>query len=99
MDELVRLVEAWSINKGLDGAEPSKQYLKVSEECGEIASALARGQTEELKDAIGDTVVTLIILAQQRGLKLEDCLEMAYLEIADRKGAMVDGVFVKEEDL
>ena len=28
---------------------------------------------------------------------LEECLEVAYNDIKDRKGRMVDGIFVKEE--
>ena len=99
MDRLVKLVEKWSKDKDLHKAESSKQFLKVSEEVGEVARALARGQVEELKDGIGDVIVTLIILAQQQGLSVEECLEYAYNEIKNREGKMVNGVFVKEEDL
>ena len=99
MDRLVKLVEKWSKDKDLDKAESSKQMLKTLEELGEVASALARGQVEELKDGIGDVIVTLIILAQQQGLSVEECLEYAYNEIKNREGKMVNGVFVKEEDL
>lgn len=99
MDKLVNQVEQWSKDKGLDLAEPTKQFLKVSEEFGEIAAALARGDEELFKDAVGDTVVTLIILAQQKGYTLEECLQVAYDAIKGRQGEMVDGVFVKAEDL
>ena len=99
MDELVQKVEEWAVKRGLDKADSSKQFLKVVEETGEVASALARGQLEELKDGIGDVIVTLIILAQQQGLIVEECLETAYEEIADRKGKMINGVFVKQSDL
>ena len=99
MNELIELVEEWSKDKGLDKAESSKQMLKVVEETGEVAGALARNDKHELKDGIGDVVVTLIILAQQNDMTLVECLEQAYNEIADRKGKMVDGVFVKESDL
>ena len=99
MNKLIKQVEQWSFDRGLHQAESSKQYLKVAEETGEIAAALARSQHEELKDAIGDVVVTLIILAQQNTLTLEECLQTAYVEIVDRKGKMIDGVFVKEGDL
>jgi hypothetical protein len=30
---------------------------------------------------------------------MEECLETAYNDIKDRKGKMIDGVFVKEADL
>jgi len=98
MDRLVRDVEKWAYDKGLDKANPRDQYLKVAEECGEIAAGLARGNEDAVKDAIGDTVVTLIILAQQMGLTLEECLQVAWDEIKDRTGEMRDGVFVKSED-
>ena len=99
MNELIELVEKWSKDKGLDKTESSKQMLKVVEETGEVAGALARNDRHELKDGIGDVIVTLIILAQQNGMTLIECLEQAYNEIADRKGKMIDGVFVKESDL
>jgi len=99
MNELVGLIEKWSINKNLHKAEPSKQMLKVVEEVGEVASALARNDMDKLEDGIGDVIVTLIILAQQNGMSLEDCLDTAYAEIKGRKGKMINGVFVKESDL
>lgn len=99
LNGLQTAVENWGKERKLDSAEPTKQYLKVAEENGEIASALARHDKGALKDAIGDTAVTLIILAMQCGTSLEECLNVAYDEIADRKGKMIDGVFVKEADL
>ena len=41
-------------------------------------------------------VVMINILARNK-LTLEECLEVAYDDIKDRKGRMVDGIFVKEE--
>lgn len=99
MDGLVRKVEKWSIEKGLNTADSSKQFLKVAEEVGEVAAALARSDRCELKDGIGDVIVTLIILAQQNDMRLYECLDQAYTEIAGRTGEMVNGVFVKDEDL
>jgi len=99
MDNLIKNIETWSISRGLHKSDSSKQYLKVAEEVGEVASALARGQVEELKDGIGDVIVTLIILAQQHELTLEECLDHAYNEIKDREGKMVNGVFIKKGDL
>lgn len=48
---------------------------------------------------LGDLLVTIIIFAQQMDIDLEVALGMAYKKIADRKGKLVDGSFVKEEDL
>ncbi|MGH1772062.1 MazG-like family protein [Enterococcus casseliflavus] len=99
MNELVELVEQWAKNKALDKADPSKQMLKVVEETGEVAAALARNDQDALRDGIGDVVVTLIILALQSDMDIYECLNVAYDEIKDRTGKMVNGVFVKSSDL
>ena len=99
MNELVKLIEKWAREKNLDIAEPEKQMLKVVEEVGEVAAALARNNKNDLRDGIGDVVVTLVILAKQNDMDLYECLNQAYNEIKDRKGKNVNGVFVKESDL
>lgn len=99
MNELVQAVEEWSKNKGLDKADSKAQFTKVVEEVGEVASALARGDKELLEDGIGDVIVTLIILSQQNGMNIETCLNTAYNEIKGRTGKMINGTFVKSEDL
>ena len=80
----------------IDKEKSTKQMLKVMEEVGETASALAKGDREELIDGIGDVFVTLIILAAQNGLKPEDCLQSAWDEIKNRTGKTVNGVFIKD---
>ena len=159
LQKLITNVQQWSIDRGLDKADSKKQMLKLYEEFGELASGIAKGNKEVVKDSIGDVVVVLIILAQQQGLekvsdfniicnhlqpsdlmpqasetiglislqvrrtkdeieepivrlisylrtiakyenlKFEDCLSQAWNEIKDRKGKLIDGVWVKEEDL
>lgn len=99
MNDLVKQVERWSIDKNLHNANPERQALKVWEESGEIAAALSRDDKEALIDGIGDTIVTLIILAQQHELTLEECLQFAYDEIKDRTGKTINGTFIKSEDL
>ncbi len=99
MNELVELVEIWAKEKRLDKADPSKQMLKVVEETGEVAAALARNDQDALRDGIGDVAVTLIILALQSDMDIYECLNFAYYEIKGRTGKMVNGVFVKTSDL
>ena len=41
-------------------------------------------------------VVVLTNLARMEGVKIEDCIQGAYDEIANRKGKMINGTFVKE---
>ncbi|EJD80605.1 MazG-like family protein [Staphylococcus epidermidis] len=99
INQLVKQVEQWSINKNLHNGNSDRQALKFYEEAGEVAAALSRNDKEALKDGIGDTIVTLIILAQQQGWSLEECLQYAYDEIKNRKGKTINGTFVKDSDL
>lgn len=57
--------------------------LKVIEEVGEVAAALARGNIHNLQDGIGDVFVTIVILAMQNGLDFDT-------------GETVNGVFIKD---
>ena len=156
--ELKQKVEQWFVDRGLDKAEPSKQFLKLMEETGELFEGIAKNDEALIKDAIGDIQVVLIGLemqlenlsddfelsaqdkdllnwiqwlgvfaytmqrsrieevreaapalrfskgaltpiAQSFNTTLDECLEIAYNEIKDRKGKLINGVFVKEEDL
>ena len=99
MNNLIKQVEQWSIDKGLDKGNSDRQALKFYEEAGEIGAALSRNRMDDLKDGIGDTIVTLIILAQQHGMTIEECLQYAYDEIKGRKGKTINGTFIKESDL
>ena len=99
LNELTTKIEDWAVERGLDEAEPEKQMLKLVEEVGEVAQGLAKGNMAQVEDSIGDSFVVLTILSMQLDMKIEDCVAVAYGDIKDRKGEMVNGVFVKESDL
>ena len=96
----------------LEKATPLAQANKTLEEVQELLEAVSEQEKEhyfftntkgkevitadEIKDALGDILVTIIIGTELQGLKLEDCLESAYNVISKRTGKMVDGVFVKD---
>lgn len=95
--ELEALVEHWAAEKGiLDKATPIKQAMKTQEEVLELCNAIINDDKEEIKDAIGDIIVTLIIQAKMQGLTIEECLNSAYDVISKRTGKMVNGQFVKD---
>ena len=77
----------------------SKQFMKVTEELGELAEGINKNDEDKTKDSLGDIMVTLIILAQDLNFDLLDCLNSAYRVIQNRKGKTINGVFVKESDL
>lgn len=95
-DELIDNVILWGRSKGLD--DPKAQLNKVIEEVGEIAHEITRDYYEspELEDAIGDTLVTLLILSDILDFDPRDCLDKAYYVIKDRKGHTENGTFIKD---
>ena len=93
-------IRQWAHDRNLiEGSDRFRQMVKLVEEQGELEAGIAKGNEELVADSIGDMVVVLTILAKQSGLLIENCIKLAYLEIKDRKGRMIDGVFVKESDI
>lgn len=96
-DRLIEDIINWGVEKEIDN--PDKQTIKLMEECGELAHEISRGhyRSKEVKDAIGDIGVVLIILADILDMDFVSCLNMAYEAIKDRHGKTVDGSFIKED--
>jgi len=98
MDQLIARVVGWAEDKDLLHKENAHfQMLKVVEEIGEVAAGMARKDEEAIIDGIGDSFVTLIILAKQLDQDPKDCLVKAWEEIKNRTGKTEDGVFIKDE--
>ena len=90
------LIRSWADERGIyDKGNSHTQYVKLMEEAGELAKALLNKDVYEIKDAIGDMVVVLTNLAVLEGMQIENCIDSAYNEIANRKGKMINGTFVK----
>ena len=91
------LIRTWASDRGIyDQGNSHTQYVKLQEEAGELAKALLEENMLEIVDAIGDIVVVLTNLAELSGVHIEDCIDVAYKEIANRKGKMENGTFVKQ---
>lgn len=93
-EEIEQKLNEWRKQRNL--SDPKSQGLKVIEE---LAAAINKEDPEKLAYSIGDTLVTVILLAQMKHLDAFRCLESAWNVIKDRKGKTVDGSFVKEADL
>jgi len=64
----------WGFQKGLLLPENAKtQFIKLSEEVGELANAILKDNREEQKDALGDIRVVIAILADQLGFDIDEC--------------------------
>jgi NTP pyrophosphatase (non-canonical NTP hydrolase) len=91
------LIRDWAATRGLyDEGDPNTQYVKLQEECGELAKAMLQNNKPEIVDAIGDIVVVLTNLAHLQGYDIEHCIDEAYKVIAARTGKMINGTFVKD---
>tara|TARA_A200000159_G_scaffold19598_1_gene16208 strand:+ start:410 stop:784 length:375 start_codon:yes stop_codon:yes gene_type:complete len=95
-DNLITMIERWHFDRNLiDGATDKDQVCKLIQEVGELSDNVCK--QKDIADDIGDIMVVLINIAKRNGLSIRHCLEVAYHDIKDRKGKMVDGIFVKEE--
>ena len=91
------LIRMWANDRGLyDGGDPKTQALKLVEEVGETCRAILKEDAKEMVDGIGDCVVVLTNLAELIGTPIEECIDIAYNEIKDRKGKMNNGTFKKD---
>jgi NTP pyrophosphatase (non-canonical NTP hydrolase) len=87
----------WAKEKGIfDKGTPIKQSYKTLEEVGELINAVSTNNHLEIKDALGDILVTIIIQAKMQNVDLIECLNMAYNTISKRNGKMVEGTFIKD---
>ena len=90
-------IRQWAADRNLiEGSTPWKQMSKLDEEVGELDEGLRIESINDIKDAIGDIQVVLAVMCAQLNIDIDECREIAYEQIKDRKGKMVDGVFVKE---
>ena len=97
MNELINKVAQWHRDRNLiNGASDKDQFCKLIQEAGELSDSICKGK--DVKDDLGDMIVVMINIMERQGISMEECLQKAYDDIKDRKGRMVDGIFVKEGD-
>ena len=92
-----KLIGQWHKDRNLiNGSSDKDQYLKLIQEAGELSDSLCKGK--DIRDDVGDMMVVLINIMVRNNLTIDECLSVAYNDIKDRKGKMIDGVFIKEGD-
>ena len=92
-----KLIGQWHLDRNLiEGSTDKDQYMKLIQEVGELSDSLCKGK--DIRDDIGDIMVVLINIMARNNLTIQECLSVAYGDIKDRKGRMIDGIFVKEGD-
>ena len=95
---LILQIIDWHHDRNLiEGSTDKDQALKLLQELGELSDSICKGK--DVRDDIGDMLVVMLNIMVRNDLTLKDCLETAWNDIRDRKGKMVDGIFIKEADL
>ena len=93
-------IRCWADERGIyDKGNVKTQFAKLIEETGELAKAILKEDEVEFVDAIGDCIVVLTNLAHLGGYSIEECIEAAWIQIANRKGKMQNGTFVKDNTI
>lgn len=82
-----------------DEDELRSSLLILVAKVGEIIEGYNKRNRHAEADGIEGALFQLDIISELYGLTKEKCLEEAYKVIVNRKGKLIDGVFVKEEDL
>ena len=97
LETYIRKVTGWHRERNLiEGSTDKDQVLKLSQELGELSDSVCKGK--DISDDIGDMLVVMINIVERNNLTLTHCLQKAWVDIKDRRGKMIDGIFVKEED-
>ena len=95
--EDINSIKRWHHDRKLiNGSDDKSQFAKLIQEAGELSDNICKGN--DIKDDIGDMIVVLINIAERNDVSITDCVREAWDDIKDRKGIMIDGVFVKEDD-
>ena len=94
----MKVIEWAEARKIIPRATPQAQLNKALEELAELFKAESRQDLDKVKDGVGDVVVCLINYCALKDIDLVDCLALAYDEIKDRTGTLMeDGTFVKDQ--
>ena len=64
-------IDQWAVDCNLHTGDPSRQVLKLIEEQGELAAAIARDNHEEMADAIGGVTVVALVMTKQLNVSVD----------------------------
>lgn len=100
-EEIEKKVIDWAEERGIydidNGSSPHAQLKKLTEELTELYEGIYECDNFKAKDSIGDMMVVLTHIAKFIGSDMTECYDLAYDQIKDRRGKMVNGIFVKEQ--
>lgn len=74
-------------------------FLNFDSCIGKLRDSIDENDFDDFSDDIASCLVLLKYFSYKNGYDFTECLEHSYNEIKDRKGKMINNVFVKESDL
>lgn len=99
------LEEMMELYMTINQNRPLSPEIAVAEVADILGNLLDKGRIsaapegKSVKDDIGDCIVVLVNIAEREQVTIQECVETAWDDIKDRKGKMINGIFVKEADL
>ena len=84
----------YSLRLNIGSPEHAINQMQMATSC--MRELLFIGYTQH---TVTMCLIYLMAMADFCKSSLKECVELAYQEIKDRRGKMVDGTFVKESDL
>jgi len=85
-----------ALNTSLLDLTNTKRALLLTQQLGFLGDAMCKNK--DLVLVITDTLAILLSIMERSSHSIDECLEVAYNDIKDRKGRMVDGIFIKQGD-
>lgn len=94
--EFIDKISKWHYDRNLiTGSTNLDQLKKLYEEVKELEDSILAGK--DIKDDVGDIIVVLVGMLEREKLSMEDALDQAWNDIKDRKGKLINGIFIKEK--
>ena len=89
-EDITELIKKWAADRNLNMGDPKAQVIKIVKELVELANDIDKGKEGQIIKHIGGMYVVLVVLCMQLGLDINDCAKIAYEEIKNRKGKMIN---------
>jgi NTP pyrophosphatase (non-canonical NTP hydrolase) len=95
---IINMVELWAEKRNFfknDNTNTLQQSMKLLEETGELVAGINKNKKEEIKDAIGDMIVVMIIISKLENEKINQTL--IFDDYPTEKEAEIDNYNLKDE--
>ena len=97
--DITELIKKWAIENKLDKEEENELLTFLLPSLCKLLNNTYSKTKEEIGGAIGGVFVALTTLSLKHGIDINGCIKAAYEKIKNRKGKLVNGLFVEEGDL